>query len=83
LILAKAGGAQSNCSGKDCAKRRKERPASKLLASSSGNPALDWIRLAGAMGVEGARAETLEKLADLLATSNRRKGPFLIELMIP
>jgi acetolactate synthase I/II/III large subunit len=46
-------------------------------------PALDWIRLAGAIGVEGARAETLEKLADLLATSNRRKGPFLIELVIP
>ena len=38
---------------------------------------LDWIRLAGAMGVEGARAETLEKLVDLLATSNRRKGPVL------
>jgi hypothetical protein len=28
---------------------------------SSGNRALDWIRVAGAMGVEGARAETLEK----------------------
>jgi acetolactate synthase I/II/III large subunit len=47
------------------------------------NPALDWIRLAGAMGVEAARTETLEKLADLLAASNRRKGPFLIELVIP
>lgn len=47
------------------------------------NPALDWIRLAGAMGVEAARAGTLENLADLLAASNRRKGPFLIELVIP
>jgi acetolactate synthase-1/2/3 large subunit len=47
------------------------------------SPALDWIRLAGAMGVEAARAETLENLADLLAASNRRKGPFLIELVIP
>jgi acetolactate synthase-1/2/3 large subunit len=35
------------------------------------------------MGVEGARAETLEGLADLLAVSNQRQGPFLIELVIP
>ena len=48
-----------------------------------GNPELDWIRLAGAMGVEGARADTLEGLADLLAVSNQREGPFLIELVIP
>jgi hypothetical protein len=34
-------------------------------------------------GVEAARAQTLENLADLLAVSNRRKGPFLIELVIP
>jgi acetolactate synthase I/II/III large subunit len=47
------------------------------------NPALDWIRLAGAMGVEAARTQTLEKLADLLAASNRRRSPFLIELVIP
>jgi hypothetical protein len=37
----------------------------------------------GAMRVEAARAQTLENLADLLAVSNRRKGPFLIELVIP
>jgi len=48
-----------------------------------GNPSLDWIRMAGAMGVEAARAETLEELADLLRASNRRAGPFLIELVIP
>jgi acetolactate synthase-1/2/3 large subunit len=35
------------------------------------------------MGVEAARAETLEEFADLLAASYRRKGPFLIELVIP
>src|ERR1700746_223609 len=44
-----------------------------------GNPTLDWTRMAGAMGVEAARAETLEGLADLLRASNRRSGPFLIE----
>src|ERR1700731_1829761 len=32
-------------------------------------PALDWIRLAAGMGVEAARAETLEEFADLLAAS--------------
>ena len=47
------------------------------------SPSLDWLRLAGAMGVEAARAETLEQLADLLMVSNRQNGPFLIELVIP
>jgi hypothetical protein len=47
------------------------------------NPALDWIRLAGAMGVEAARVDTLQKLADLLAVSNRRSDLFLIELVFP
>jgi len=47
------------------------------------SPSLDWLRLAGAMGVEAARAETLEQLADLLMVSNRQDGPFLIELVIP
>jgi acetolactate synthase I/II/III large subunit len=46
-------------------------------------PSLDWVRLAGAMGVEAARAETLEQFTDLLMVSNRRNGPFLIELVIP
>jgi acetolactate synthase-1/2/3 large subunit len=47
------------------------------------DPSLDWRSFAGAMGVEAARAETLEQLSDLLMASFRRKGPFLIELMIP
>jgi acetolactate synthase-1/2/3 large subunit len=44
-------------------------------------PTIDWIRLAEGMGVEAARATSLEQFADLLAASNRRKGPFLIELV--
>ena len=48
-----------------------------------GSPSLDWPRLAGSMGVEAARAETLERFADLLMVSNRQNGPFLIELVIP
>lgn len=47
-----------------------------------GNPDLDWVRLANGMGVEAARAFTMEECADLMAASFRRDGPFLIELVI-
>ena len=47
-----------------------------------GNPDLDWVRLAGSLGVEAAQAQTLEACADLMAASFRRDGPFLIELMV-
>ncbi|HEY8613284.1 MAG TPA: acetolactate synthase large subunit [Roseomonas sp.] len=47
-----------------------------------GNPDLDWVKLANGMGVEAARAETLDTLADLLSQSVSRNGPFLIELVI-
>jgi acetolactate synthase-1/2/3 large subunit len=46
------------------------------------NPTLDWPKIAGGMGVEAARATSLEQFADLLTASNRRKGPFLIELVL-
>jgi acetolactate synthase I/II/III large subunit len=46
------------------------------------NPDLDWIRLAGGMGVEAARAETMEQFADLFQQANARPGPFVIELVI-
>jgi len=47
-----------------------------------GNPDLDWPGMARAMGVEAARTDTADGLADLLAASFRRPGPFLIELLI-
>ncbi len=47
-----------------------------------GNPDLDWVKLAGGMGVEAARATTLEQCADLMRASFGRAGPFLIELVI-
>ena len=47
-----------------------------------GNPDLDWVRLAGGMGVEAARAETMEAFNDLFAQANARPGPFVIELVI-
>jgi acetolactate synthase-1/2/3 large subunit len=46
------------------------------------NPDLDWVRLAGGMGVEGARAATMEQFADLFRQANARPGPFVIELVI-
>ncbi|HTX50554.1 MAG TPA: acetolactate synthase large subunit [Caulobacteraceae bacterium] len=47
-----------------------------------GDPDLNWPRMAQAMGVEAARTDTADGLADLLASSLRRPGPFLIELVI-
>ena len=47
-----------------------------------GNPDLNWVSLANGMGVEAARATTLEQCADLMAQSLSRDGPFLIELVI-
>jgi acetolactate synthase-1/2/3 large subunit len=47
-----------------------------------GNPGLGWVQLANGLGVEAARATTMEQCADLLAQSFRREGPFLIDLVI-
>jgi acetolactate synthase I/II/III large subunit len=47
-----------------------------------GNPPLDWVKLANGMGVEAARATTMDACADLLAQSFKQSGPFLIELII-
>ena len=47
-----------------------------------GNPDLDWVRLANGMGVEAARAETMEAFADLFSQANARPGPFVIELVV-
>jgi acetolactate synthase-1/2/3 large subunit len=47
-----------------------------------GNPDLGWVQLANGLGVEAARATTMEQCADLMAQSFQREGPFLIELVI-
>ena len=46
-----------------------------------GNPDIDWVRIGEGLGVESARADTMEAFNDLLAAANGRSGPFLIELM--
>jgi len=48
-----------------------------------GPPDLDWIKLAGGMGMEAARADTLEAFTDLFRSACARRGPFLIELLVP
>jgi acetolactate synthase-1/2/3 large subunit len=47
-----------------------------------GDPDLDWLRLAQGLGVEAARATTMEQCADLMAQSFRQPGPFLIDLVL-
>jgi acetolactate synthase-1/2/3 large subunit len=46
------------------------------------NPALNWVQLANGMGVDAARADTCEGVEDLLRHSFRRRGPFLIEMIV-
>jgi len=47
-----------------------------------GNPDIDWVRMANSLGVEAARADTLERCGDLMSQASSRPGPFLIELPI-
>ena len=46
-------------------------------------PGLDFVKIAEGLGVPGARADTMEQFNDLFTQSLERKGPFLIELMVP
>ncbi|MES2939659.1 MAG: acetolactate synthase large subunit [Pseudomonadota bacterium] len=45
-------------------------------------PCIGWLDLAKGYGVEAARADTMERFAQLLSYSFTRRGPFLIELAI-
>jgi acetolactate synthase-1/2/3 large subunit len=47
-----------------------------------GNPDLDWVKLAGGMGVEATRVATMAAFNDVFAASLTRSGPFVIELVI-
>jgi acetolactate synthase-1/2/3 large subunit len=47
-----------------------------------GDPDLDWVKLANGMGVEAARATTMEQCAQLMIASFGKAGPFLIELVV-
>jgi acetolactate synthase-1/2/3 large subunit len=45
-------------------------------------PALDWVMLAGSMGVEATSVDTLEGFTDAFKAACGRRGPFLIEFRI-
>lgn len=45
------------------------------------DPDLDWPHIARGLGVAAARADTMERFADLFAQSLATPGPFLIELI--
>jgi acetolactate synthase-1/2/3 large subunit len=44
-------------------------------------PHLDWVSLARGLGVEGARAVSLEEFAAQLKKAFAQRGPYLIELV--
>jgi acetolactate synthase I/II/III large subunit len=46
------------------------------------DPSLDWVHLAKGMGVDAAKVETPNQLADLMASALKKAGPFLIEMVI-
>ncbi len=56
-------------------------PASTELFDLA-RPELDWVKLAGGMGVEAARVETIEGFADMFKAACGHRGPFLIEFRI-
>ena len=45
-------------------------------------PALDWVAMARAMGVEAGRAETIEEFGRQLDAGLRSQGPYLIDLVL-
>ena len=47
-----------------------------------GNPDLNFVQMANGMGVEAAKATTLEECAALMKQSFSQTGPFLIELEV-
>jgi acetolactate synthase-1/2/3 large subunit len=47
-----------------------------------GQPNLDWVGLAQAMGVEACRAESVAAFSDQFASAVRSRGPRLIEAMV-
>ncbi len=56
-------------------------PASNELFDLA-RPEIDWVALAGSLGVEAKRVENLEGFADVFGAACGRRGPFLIEFRI-
>ncbi|MEO5723969.1 MAG: acetolactate synthase large subunit, partial [Ilumatobacteraceae bacterium] len=46
------------------------------------NPSLDWVQLAGGMGVEATRVDTIEAFDSAFASAMAHRGPRLIEVLV-
>lgn len=46
------------------------------------DPPVDWVALAKGYGVEAVRVETVAALADAMREGLKRRGPFLVEVML-
>ena len=49
---------------------------------SLSDPDIDWVKLAGGMGVEAVRANSVRALDDVVRAGMDRRGPFLIEAVL-
>jgi acetolactate synthase-1/2/3 large subunit len=49
---------------------------------SLADPELDWVSMANGLGVEGVRVSTIDEFSDAFRGGVKRRGPFLIEVMI-
>lgn len=47
-----------------------------------GNPDIDWVKMAGSMGVAGSRATTMEELAEAFQAGLDENGPYLVEIVL-
>ncbi|MFO1058230.1 MAG: acetolactate synthase large subunit [Dongiaceae bacterium] len=47
-----------------------------------GNPVIDWVALAGSLGVEAVRADDMDQFNAAFGRANAQPGPSLIELVI-
>ncbi len=45
-------------------------------------PDIDWVQIAGGMGVPATRATTVEEFHQQLTGAMRQKGPFLIDAVL-
>jgi acetolactate synthase I/II/III large subunit len=46
------------------------------------NPEMNWVQIAGGLGVEASRASTAEEFAAQYESAMKQRGPRLIEAMI-
>ena len=46
------------------------------------NPSLDWVSLAKGLGVSAVKVHTVEQFREQFEQSMRKKGPFLIEVIV-